>query len=316
MVTTRPTCFRSIPYYHFTADECLPFIIKEHNEHPYFVKLDTITKQTIDYISFNSRLITENNLHDDNRPYRYVQNFQEQQDINFNDSYDEDDTNHEEFTPENQNEDDTNHEEYVHENQNENRNEDMTLNINENNASEFTTPESTTSAQNTSQMETSTNTQFVRIPTRIVSPRQNTRDPQSYSETLPHRNITFIFPPSPEETTQDRTQNITSSRDISVNVLSPTRTIFNITRNTTRPIYDPPSVPSVFKYSNKTSQPENHYNNNPPTSNQIYDPFNYTFFPPFNTNIQTNNAQNASQSNKIINSTTQHPYTHLLQTNS
>ena len=27
----------------FTADECLPFIINEHNEHPYFVKLDTIT---------------------------------------------------------------------------------------------------------------------------------------------------------------------------------------------------------------------------------------------------------------------------------
>ena len=66
---------------HFTADECLPFIIKEHNEHPYFVKLDIITKQAIDYISFNPRLITENNLHDDNRPYRYEQNFQEQQDI-------------------------------------------------------------------------------------------------------------------------------------------------------------------------------------------------------------------------------------------
>ena len=44
---------------HFTADECLPFIINEHNEHPYFVKLDTITKQAIDYISLNPRLITE-----------------------------------------------------------------------------------------------------------------------------------------------------------------------------------------------------------------------------------------------------------------
>ena len=137
-------------------------------------------------------------------PY-FLQNFQEQQNIFLNNNYDEDDTNNEEFTLENQNEDDTNHEEYIPENQNENRNEDMTLNINENNASEYTTPESTTSAQNTSQFETSTNTQFVRIPTRIVSQRQNTHDPQSYPETLPHRNITFTFPRSPEETTQDRT---------------------------------------------------------------------------------------------------------------
>ena len=301
---------------HFTADECLPFIINEHNEHPYFVKLDTIAKQAIDYISFNPRLITANNLHDDNRPNRYEQNFQEQLDIFPINSYDEDDTKNEEFTPENQNEDDTNNEENIPENQNENRNEDMTLNTNENNASEYTTPESITSAQNTSQIETSPNTQFVRIPTRIVSPRQNTNDPQSYSETLPHRNITFTFPPSPEESIQDRTQNITSSRDISVNVISPTRTISNNTRNTTRPIYYPPSVPSVFKYSNKTSQPENHYNNNnnPPTSSQFYDPFNYSFFPPFNTNIQTNNTQNVSQSNNNINSTIQHPRTHLLQT--
>ena len=224
------------------------------------------------------------------------------------------------MTPENQKGDDTNHEEYIPEDQNENRNEDMTLNINENNASEYTTPESITSAQNTSQIETSANTQFVRFPTRIVSKRQNTHDLQSYSESFPHRNITFTCPPSPEETIQDRTQNITSSRDISVNVLSPTRTISNITnitRNTTRPIYDPPSVPSVFKDSNKTSQPENHYNkNNPPTSSQIYDPFNYSFSPPFNTNIQTNNTQKVSQCTNNINSTTQHPYTHLLQTNS
>ena len=129
-------------------------------------------------------------------PY-FLQNFQEQQDIFLNNSYDEDDTNNEEFTPENQNEDDTNNEDYIPENQNEYRNEDMTLNINENNASECTTPESIISAQNTSQIETSANTQFVRIPTRIVSPRENTHDPQSYSETLPHRNITFTFPPSP-----------------------------------------------------------------------------------------------------------------------
>ena len=172
-------------------------------------------------------------------------------------------------------------------------------------------------AQNTSQIETSTNTQFVRFPTRIVSPRQNTHDPKSYSESLPHRNITSNFPPSPEETLQDRTPNITSTRDISVNVLLPTRTISNNTRNTTRPIYDPPSVPFAFKYSKKTGQPENHYNNkNPPTSSQIYDSFNYSFFPPFNTNIQTNHTQNAPQSNNNFNSTSQHPYSHLLQTNS
>ena len=47
---------------HFTADECLPFIITRKNEHPYFFKPDKITKQTIDLISFDPRLITENNL--------------------------------------------------------------------------------------------------------------------------------------------------------------------------------------------------------------------------------------------------------------
>ena len=104
---------------HFTADECVPFIIKEHNDHPYFLKLDTITKQALDYICFNPRLITENKLLDDNRPYRYEQNFQEQQDIFPNDNYDEDDANNEEYMPEIQNE---------------NRNDDMALKINENNA--------------------------------------------------------------------------------------------------------------------------------------------------------------------------------------
>ena len=137
------------------------------------------------------------------------------------------------------------------ENQNENRNDDMALNINENNASEYTTAESKTSAQDASQTETLATTQFVRIPTRVVSQGQNTHNPQSYSDTSPHRNITFTFPPSPEEIVQDRTQIITSIRDISVNVLSPTRTISNNTRNTTRPIFDPPSVPSVFKHPNK-----------------------------------------------------------------
>ena len=164
----------------------------------------------------------------------------------------------------------------MHENQNENRKEDMSPIINENNASEYTTPEYVSSAQNASQTEKSANTQFVRIPTRIVSPRQNPHDPQSYSETSPHCNITFTIPPSPEEAIQDRTHKIPSSRDISVIVSSPTRTTSNITRNTTRPIYNPPSVPSVFKCPNKTIQPDTyHSNNNQPTFSQFYDPFNY-----------------------------------------
>ena len=107
---------------YFTANECLPFIIDKQSEHPYFFKPVAITKQAIYYNSFNSCLITENNFHDDNRPYRYEQNFQEQQKINTNNNYDEDDTNNEE---------------YMLENQNENRNKDMTLNINENNTSEY-----------------------------------------------------------------------------------------------------------------------------------------------------------------------------------
>ena len=212
---------------YFTANECLPFIIDKQSEHPYFFKPDAITKQAIFYNSFIYRLITENNFHDENRPYRYEQNFQEQQKINTNNNYDEDDTNNEE---------------YMLENQNENRNEDMTLNMNENNTSDYTTIESTTSAQNVSQTETSATTQFVRTPTTIISPRQNTHDPQSYSDKSLHRNITFTIPPSPEEIIQDRTHNITSIRDTSVNVLSPTRTVSNSTRITTRPIYDPLSV--------------------------------------------------------------------------
>ena len=53
---------------HFTADECLPFIINKQNEHPYFFKPDKIKQQTMDLISFDPRLITENNFHVDNRP--------------------------------------------------------------------------------------------------------------------------------------------------------------------------------------------------------------------------------------------------------
>ena len=87
----------------------------------------------MDLISFNPRLITENNLHDDNRPYRYGQSIQDQQNLFIhNNNYDEDDNNHEE---------------YMLEKQNENRNGDITPNIKKNNAREYTTPESTTSAQ-------------------------------------------------------------------------------------------------------------------------------------------------------------------------
>ena len=162
--------------------------------------------------------------------------------------------------------------------------------MNDNNASEYTTPESTASAQNASQTETSTNTQFVRVPTRFVSPRQDTQDPQSYLDTSPRRNITFNFP----EEVQDETQNIISIRDTSVNVLSPSRTISNNTRNITRPRYYPPSIPSAFQQSNTTRQPENISNNNQQTSSRSYDPFNDSFFPSANTNIQTNNNQNVS----------------------
>ena len=249
----------------------------------------------MDLISFDSRLITENNFHDDNRPYRYEPNNQEQNLFINNDNYNK-------------------NEEYRFVNQNENRNEDFVLHMNENTASEYTTSETTTSAQNARQTETSTTSQFVRIETRVVSPRQNTHDPQSYLDTSSHRNITFNLPTHPDEVVQDETQNITSTHDTSVNILSPTRIISNNTRNTTRSIYDPPSIPSAFQQSNKTIQSENIRNANQQTFSQHYGPFNYSFFPPSNTNIQTNNTQNISQPNNNLR--TQHPYEHLLQTNS
>ena len=65
---------------------------------------------------------------------------------------------------------------------------------------------------------------------------------------------------------------------------------------------------------NTTIQSENNRNNNQQSSSQHFDPFNFSFFPPSNTNIQTNNIQNNSQPNN--NQRTQHPYAHLLQTNS
>ena len=69
-----------------------------------FFKPDKITKQTIDSISFDrlDLLITENNLLDDNRPYRSEQNIQEQQSLfTTNENYNENDNNNEEYTLEN-----------------------------------------------------------------------------------------------------------------------------------------------------------------------------------------------------------------------
>ena len=176
-----------------------------------FFKPDKITKQTNDFISFDPRLITENNLIDDNRPYRYEQNSQQQQSF---------------FTTnENYNENNNNNEDYALENQNENRNEVIVHHLNEN-TSEYTTPESTTSAQDASQADTSTNNHLVRVPTRVGSPRPNTYDQQSYSDTSPRRNITFNFPSNSDDEIQYETQNITSFRNTSVDVSSPTRTIF------------------------------------------------------------------------------------------
>ena len=148
----------------------------------------------------------------------------------------------------------------------------------------------------------------------LLAPRQNTHDPRSYSDTSSRRNITFNLPTHSDETVQDETRKVTSTHDTSVNVSSPTRTIYNHTRNTTRSRYDPPSIPSAFQQLNRTIQSENNPNKNQQTSSQHYDSFNYSFFPPSNANIQTDNTQNISQLNN--NQRTQHPYAHLLQTNS
>ena len=291
---------------HFTADECLPFIINKKNEQPYFFKPDKITKQIIDFIPFDPRLITENNFPDDNRPYHYEQNIQEQQSLF--------------ITNENYNENNNNNEDYTLENQNENRNETIVRHINENNTSEYTTPESTTSAQDASKNGTSTNNQFVRVPTRVVSPRPNTYNPQSYSDTSPRRIITFNFPSNSDDEIQDETQKITSLRNTSADVSSPTGTILdttqniNTTQNKTRFMYDPPSLPSTFKYPTKLFRSEDI--NNQQTSSRYYDPFNYSLYPQSNTNIQTNKNQNISQPNSNPNLLAHHSYTHPLSTNS
>ena len=198
-------------------------------------------------------MITENNLIDDNRLYRYEQNSQEQQ-ISI--------TNNEHY-----NENNNNTEHYTFENQNENNNEAMVHHI-----SEYTTPESTSSAQDASQPGTSTKNHLVRIPAKVVSPRPNIYDPQSYSDTFPRRNITFNFPSNSDDEIQEETQKITSLRNTSVDVSSPTRTILdntqniNTTQKITRSKYDPPSLPSIFKYPNKTIRSEN--NNNHQTSSR------------------------------------------------
>ena len=203
--------------------------------------------------------------------------------------------------------------------QNENNNEAMVHHINEN-TSEYTTPESTTSALDISQAGTATNNHLVRVPTRVVSPRQNTYDPQSYSDTSPRRNITFNFSSNSDDEIQDETQNITSFRNTSVNVSSPRRTVLdntqniNTAQNTTRSMYDPPSLPSIFKNPNRTIRPEN--NNNQQTSSRYYDPFNYSFYPQSNTNIQTNDNQNPFQSNNKPNLSTYHSFPQPLLTNS
>ena len=225
------SAFTALPD-HFTVDECLPFIISEQNEHPYFHKPQLNTKQTLDYIRFDPLLITENDRFADNRPYYYEQNSQVQQNLQSNtNNYTEDDN--------------TNHDNTLQQqNQNENYNEN-----------EFTTQDSTISTHNPSQAETSTSvhTQSFRFPIRVVNQGQNIHSPQSHSNTSPNRNITFNLPRTDE--TRDETHNtshddilITSNaQNTSVNVASPTRTIPDSTRYTTRSRYDPPSIPSAFR---------------------------------------------------------------------
>ena len=79
-------------------------------------------------------------------------------------------------------------------------------------------------------------------------------------------------------------------------------------------MYDPPSLRSTFKYPNKTIRSENNINQQ--TSSRYYDPFNYSFYPQSDTNIQTNTNQNPFQSNNNLNFITHHPYTQTLPTNS
>ena len=195
----------------------------------------------------------------------------------------------------------------------------MVHHINES-TSEYTTRESTTSAQDISQAGTSKNNHLSRVPTRVVSPRQNTYNPQSYSDTSPRRNISFNFASNSDDEIHDETQNITSFRNTSVKISSPTRTVLdntqniNTAQNKTRSIYDPPSLPSIFKNPNKTIRSE--IKNNQQTSSRFYDPFNYSFYPQSNTNIQMNDNQNPFQSNNNPSLSTYHSFPQPLPTNS
>ena len=281
---------------HFTVDECLPFIISEQNEHPYFHKPQLITKQTLDYIRFDPLLITENDLFADNRPYHYEQNSQVQQNLHFN-------TN-------NSTEDDNTNQENTLQQQHQNE---------INNDNEFTTQESIISTHNPSQTGTSTSvhTQSFRVPIRVVNQRQNIHSPHSHLDTSPNRNITFNLPHTDEthdethDTLHDDILTTSSAQKTSVNVASPTRTIPDSTRYITRPRYDPPSIPSAFR-STRSISSNNNFNDNPQTSNQYYDPFNYNFYPPSNTTTNTYINQNYSQSNTT--STTQNPFIQLSHT--
>ena len=236
----------------FTSEECLPFIISEQNEHPYFHKPQLITKQTLDYIRFDPLLFTENDLFPDNRPYHYQQNSQDQQNLHFNtNNSTEDDNTDQENTTQQQNQPE---------------------NYNDN---EFTTQESTISTHNPSQTGTSTSvhTYSFRVPTRVINQRQNIHSPQSHLDTSPNRNITFNLPHTDNindethDTLQYDTMTTSSAHNTSVNVASPTRTTSDSTRYITRPRYDPPSIPSAFR-SNRSTTSSNNFNDNPQTSNR------------------------------------------------
>ena len=202
------------------------------------------------------------------------------------------------------------------ENIHDNHNQDMARNTNESNMSEYTTPESTTSAQNMSQTETSTTTQFVRIPTGTNNPRQILPNSQSSLNSSPQRYITFEIPPSPTDEVENEIQNTTSIPNTSVNVLSPTRN-----NPLLQETYLVPHMilhqfhQKVYKFSNTTHQATTSRNNNQQTSHSYYDPFNYTFFPQSNTSITTHNQHQETFQNNSPNILTQHPYEHLLQTN-
>ena len=306
--------FTAFPTY-FTPDECLPFIMNEQSEHPYFFRPDPLIQHNIDRINFDPHLITDNKLLDDNRPYHYQRNTPVQQDllINFNNSDTDNEINNENLLQQQE----VNNEN-IPQQQNENEHYNEKIQLNENNTREDNTQESITSAQNASQAGTSTNagtsanTRSFRIRTRSVSPRQNTLDAQPNVDILQHRNITFNFPPHPDEYTQndtqsiiqEDTQHINSIRNTSVNVSSPTRTTFNNPRYMTRSRFDPPSIPFAFQ-SNRSIQLNENHGDNQPTSSRYYDPFNYSFFPSPDTNTNTNNNSNSSQ--PVFNSRTQNP---------